>query len=144
MLFRSVCAERVDDAWRLIAYFKSHARRIHTAIATGPGTGEMRAVKAIVDWIRAGQRASFTAHEFKQARRWVKDDDMAGALAYLTGQHAIRPRPAPKTGPKGGRPPSPSYDVHPALTITQNSQNPQYPGRTGEHAPGFEGFEGFE
>jgi hypothetical protein len=144
LIVPSVGPRRVDDAWRLITYFKSHAYRVHAAIAAGPSNGTTRATRAIIDWIRDGQRASFTEHEFKQARRWVKDDDMAGALAYLTGQHAIRPRPAPKTGPKGGRPPSPSYDVHPALTITQNSQNPQYPGRTGEHAPGFEGFEGFE
>src|SRR5262249_26955477 len=37
----------VEDAWRLIGYFKGHARRIHAAIAQGPGTGGSRAVKAI-------------------------------------------------------------------------------------------------
>ena len=80
----------------------------------------MRAVKAIVDWIRAGRRASFTEHEFKQARRWIEDDDLADALAYLTGRGAIRPRQAPQSGPKPGRPPSPAYDVNPALLVTQN------------------------
>ena len=69
----------VDDAWRLVDYFKSHARRVHAAIACGPGTDKMRAVKAILDWVRAGQRASFSEHEFKQARRWVKDEALAGA-----------------------------------------------------------------
>ncbi len=29
----------VDDAWKLIGYFRSHARRIQAVIACGPGTG---------------------------------------------------------------------------------------------------------
>jgi Protein of unknown function (DUF3987) len=111
-----VGCRRVDDAWRLIGYFKSHARRVHAVIACGPSTGEARAVKAIVDWIRDGHRASFTETEIKQSRRWIADDDLADALTYLTGRNAIRPRPVPQTGSKGGRPASPAYDVHPDLT----------------------------
>jgi hypothetical protein len=106
---------RVDDAWRLIGYFKSHARRVHAAIASGPSNGTTRAVKAILDWIRDGRRASFSEAEFRHARRWIADEDLADALEYLTGRNAIRPRPAPPTNPKGGRPASPTYDVHPDL-----------------------------
>ena len=51
---------RVDDAWKLIAYFKSHARRVQAAIACGPGSGKTRAVKAILEWIRAGRLLTFT------------------------------------------------------------------------------------
>src|SRR5262245_44736702 len=79
----------VDDAWRLIDYFKSHVRRVHAVIVAGPGTGASRATKAIVGWIRDGRRLSFTEHEFKQARRWVTDEDMADALSYLTDRNAI-------------------------------------------------------
>lgn len=114
-----VCPRRVDDAWRLIAYFKSHARRVHIAIASGPPNGAMRAVKAIVEWFRDGHRASFTESEISQARRWIKGDDLADALSFLTDRGAIRERPAPQPGPKGGRPPSPAYDVNPAL-LTRN------------------------
>jgi hypothetical protein len=111
----------VDDAWRLITYFKSHVRRINAVITKGPGTGGSRAVKAIVDWIQAGSRSSFTEHEFKQARRWVTDEDLADALEYLADRNAIRPCPATPTGAKkGGRPPLPAYEVNPLMLVTQN------------------------
>jgi hypothetical protein len=119
LIVPKVSPRRVDEAWRLIGYFKSHVRRIHAAIASGPGTGEMRAVKAILDWIRDGQRSSFTEHEVKQARRWVKDDDLKDASEYLIARGAIR-RQAPASSPKPGRPPLPAYDVNPALLVTQN------------------------
>jgi hypothetical protein len=144
LIVPKVGPRRVEDTWRLIGYFKTHAYRVHAAIASGPSSGKTRVVKALIDWIRQGERASFTEHEFKQARRWVQHDDLARALSYLTGRNAIRPRSGPKTGPKGGRPPSPGYDVNPALAVTRNSQNPQFPGSAGEDAPGFEGSEGFE
>jgi hypothetical protein len=106
---------RVDDAWRLIGYFKTHARRVHAVIAAGPSTGESRAVKAILDWIRDGRRASFSEAEIRHARRWIADEHLADALSFLIDRNAIRPRSAPQTGPKGGRPASPTYDVHPDL-----------------------------
>jgi Protein of unknown function (DUF3987) len=115
-----VDARRVDDAWKLIAYFKSHARRVQAAIARGPASGKTRAVKAIVEWIRAEHRALVTESDISQARRWIGKDDLADALTYLADRHAIRSRPAPQIGPKGGRPPSPAYDVNPALLITGN------------------------
>jgi hypothetical protein len=114
LIVPKVCTRRVDEAWRLIGYFKSQARRIHAAIASGPSNGTTRAVKAIVEWIRAGHRASFTESELSQARRWI-GEDLEDALAYLTGRGAIRDRPAPQPGPRGGRPPSPAYEVNPLL-----------------------------
>ncbi len=113
-----VSSQRVDDAWRLIRYFKSHARRTHAAIACGPGSGKTRAVKAIVDWIRGGGLLAFKEHDVKQARRWMTQDDLADALVELTARNAIRPGPAPQIGPKGGRPSSNWYDVNPTLLVT--------------------------
>ena len=111
---------RVDDAWRLVGYFKSHARRVHAAIASGPVNGASQAVKSIVHWIRSGSRATFKEHDLRQARRWIKDDHLAEALSYLTGRGAIRECPATDLGPKGGRPPLPTYGVNPALLLTRN------------------------
>jgi hypothetical protein len=111
---------RVDGAWRLVGYFKSHARRVHAAIASGPSTGGTRAVNAIIEWVRSRGLPSFTEHEIKQARRWIKDDDLAAALDCLTNRNAIRPRPTPQTCTRGGRPPSPTYDVNPGLLLPQN------------------------
>ena len=105
----------VDDAWKLITYFKSHIRRIQAVIAGGPGTSGTRAVKAIVDWIRAGRLLTFTESEFKQARCWVEHEALAEALTYLTERNAIRLRHTTHAAPKGGRPPSPAYDVNPSL-----------------------------
>ncbi len=119
LIVPSVGPRRVDEAWRLVAYFKTHARRVHAAIACGPVDGSARAVRAIVEWIRAGHRASFTESEISQARRWIKGDDLADAISFLTGRGAIRPQPAPQPGPRGGRPPSPGYEVNPAL-VTRN------------------------
>ncbi len=113
---------QVENAWRLIGYFESHAKRVHHAIAQGPdGTGGGRIMTAIVDWLRSGHRLTFTEHELRQARRWMQDDDVADALAYLENVNAIRPPARPQQpGPKGGRPPSTSYEVHPLLLIAQN------------------------
>jgi hypothetical protein len=122
-----VDANRVDDAWRLIGYFKSHARRIHAAIASGPGTGEARAAKAIVEWIQSGRLLTFKERDLKQARRWINAEDLDAALADLAKQNAIRPFEAPASNPRAGRPRSPTYEVNPSLLISQNPQNFQNP-----------------
>lgn len=111
---------QVDAAWRLVSYFKSHARRIRAVIASGPGTGETRAAKAIVDWVRSRDLSSFTEKDIKQARRWINHSDLLDALDYLIDRGAIRPRQAPTPTAKGGRPPSPAYDVNPELLATAN------------------------
>jgi hypothetical protein len=107
----------VGNAWTLIAYFKSHARRVHAAVTGGVGTANVNAhtVGAIVEWVRAGSRNTFTEAELKDARRWIRDADLADALKFLTDRGAIRPRPVAEPGPKGGRRPSRSYAVNPAI-----------------------------
>ena len=115
-----VSPRHVDDAWELIAYLKTHVRRVQAVIGYGPGTGKTRAVKAIVDWVRARGVLTFTEHEFKQDRRWVKDVDLADALRYLADRHAIRPREAKQASPRGGRPRLTTYNVNPSLLDTQN------------------------
>jgi hypothetical protein len=134
----------VVNAWRLVAYFKSHTRRVHAAVALGPGVGGGPVVRAIVAWIRDGRRLSFSERDIKQARRWITDDDLAAALAYLTARNAIRPHEAPTDGPKIGRPASPVYDVNPVLLDSQNPQNAQNPtaDRCFEDSEGFEDEEG--
>jgi hypothetical protein len=106
---------RVEEAWCLASYFKSHARRVYAAISRGPGIGGGRIVKAIVEWIRAGNRQSFSERDIKQARRWIQDRDLAAALVHLTQVNAIRRRAASPTKPQGGHPPSPTYEVNPAI-----------------------------
>jgi hypothetical protein len=106
----------VGNAWRLVAYFKVHARRVHQTIALGPGSGG-ETYKAIVKWIRSGRRTSFSESEVKQARRWIADADLADALKALVRRNAIREA---AIKPKTGRPPSTVYLVNPALLDTEN------------------------
>jgi hypothetical protein len=113
---------RVEDAWRLIRYFKSHVGRVHFSIAqSADGMGGGKVVAAIVAWLRAGHRLSFSEHELRQARRWIQEGDINDALAYLETVNAIRPVGGPKPfRPQGGRPASASFEVHPLLFVTQN------------------------
>jgi hypothetical protein len=147
-LVPQVSRERVEGAWCLVDYFKSHARRIHTVIADGPNTRRGRVVHALIKWVQSGHRPSFTEHEFKQSRRWVKDEDLCDALNYLAGRNAIRPRNAPADAPKAGRPPSPSYDVNPEMfngeNITRNPRNTQNSDQEEPADFDFEGIEDFE
>jgi hypothetical protein len=134
----------VRNAWQLVAYFKSHARRVYAVIARGSGIGGGKVVSAIVAWLRAGERLSFSERDIKQERRWIDPEDLASALKYLADRNAIRARPDPTDRPQGGRPPSPTYDVNPALLNSQNPQNTQNPGWSEDDDMGFEGSEGFE
>jgi hypothetical protein len=131
-----------------VAYFKSHARRGFAAIALGPGAGGGPVVRAIVDWLRAGRRAEFSERDLKQARRWITPDDLAEALDYLVERGVIRRHDDDDDGGlRVGRPPSPSYEVNPALLDTRNPQNLRNPPAEAppvgpsEDSEDFEGFE---
>ena len=115
----------VGAAWQLVDYFKSHALRVHAAIATGHKSAGGTATRAIVEWIKEGRRTSFTLSEIKQARRWIKDDELTKALAHLVQQGLIRAKNSGSTRPKGGRPTSTGYEVNPALLETRNPRNPE-------------------
>jgi hypothetical protein len=116
----SVGARSVRDAWRLVTYFKSQTRRVHASIDAVPGSGGGVA-SAIEAWIQSKGLSAFSAHDVKQARRWITDDDLAKALPAMVRRNAIRKREATdEPDRKGGRPPSAVYDVNPSLLITQN------------------------
>jgi hypothetical protein len=109
-------ARYVSDAWRLINYFKSHAKRVRAAIVHGAAATDCaKEVMAVIEFLRDGQKGEFTEHELTQARRWIDCDSLAKALKFLEERNAIRPKPAPERNPKGGRPRSSTYHVNPAL-----------------------------
>ena len=140
----TVGALAVDHAWALVGYFKSHVRRVHAVIAGASWFGGGPVVKVVVDWLRDSQRTSFSLHEIKQARRTISDATLTKAFKALTERGVIRPRPAEPRGGQGGRPPSPVYDVNPALLETQNPRNARNPDPDEAQAERFEGSEGFE
>ena len=100
-----VCPRQVENAWKLIAYFKSHARRVHESISLGSGVGGGSTVKTIVEWIRFHSRLSFKERDVAQDRRWIAPDKLAAALNHLAQVNAIRPQTLPThETPKPGRP----------------------------------------
>ena len=69
----------------------------------------------VLRWIVRHGRREFTKSEAQHhgKRRFPKADDIDPALAELATRGYIRLRPAEPTGP--GRPPSPSFEVNPAV-----------------------------
>src|SRR5262249_2280975 len=101
--------------WRLIDYFKSHARRVHVAIGTGSVTGDAATARIILDWLKGQRNKRFSLRDLTQARRSIRSKDPEGGLAYLERHGAIRLIQSPKDGPKRGRPHSLVYEVNPLL-----------------------------
>jgi Protein of unknown function (DUF3987) len=117
----------VEAAWRLVAYFKTQARRVYHVIAHGPGSGGA-AYKSIVEWIREGDRESFSEggkDGIKQARRWITDEALTEAVRALIRHNIIREvvQTVPGEKRKIGRPLSRVYLVNPAFLVTRNPRN---------------------
>jgi hypothetical protein len=122
----------VEGAIKLWKYFRSHARRVRWYMARGVGNP---AAAAIVAWLRAGGRRSFSERDIKQARPRLDPRELAAALDHLAQVNAIRRRDPAPPKPQGGRPATATYDVHPdLLPVPQNLQNLQNPGPGGPPA----------
>jgi hypothetical protein len=76
----------------------------------------------VLRWIRRHNRWDFTKRDVHQhgKRRFRKADDISPALGELARRGYIRLRPLEVTGP--GRPPSPSYEVNPAVFVNADSE----------------------
>lgn len=113
----------IEDAGRLVAYFKSHARRAHWAINGKHRDKGGETVGRIVKWFRADpdSRSVFSEAAVRRHLTDLRDDpvELAEALGAMVGRGWIRALPMPER-PKGtkGRKPSPAYAVHPDLIIS--------------------------
>lgn len=105
----------VRDAWRLVDYFKSHAKRVHAIIGQSTGIGGSAAAQAVVKWIRDTECKSFTERDVKRARTWIDPDDLDESLSYLIERNAIRLVEVAGNRTGKGRPASPVYLVNPSL-----------------------------
>ncbi|MDR3632548.1 MAG: DUF3987 domain-containing protein, partial [Isosphaeraceae bacterium] len=114
----SVSRSALVGGLRLASYFRAQHRRIRCEVDGGRGN---RVTRAIVDWVRRTDRTRFSVSELTHSLRWIADwrGEPEAALRLLVGQNAIR-RVQVKQGqsPKGGRPRSPLYEVHPGLKGT--------------------------
>jgi hypothetical protein len=105
----------IEAAFRLIAYFKAHARRVYAAIGGKHDDGG-EDVRCIVRWLRRGDRTEFSERDLtRNLRRFRNDPTLADSLGWMTEHNLIQPREAPTKNAKPGRKPSPTFDVNPRL-----------------------------
>src|SRR5262249_14410258 len=121
----NVDEESVNRAARLVAYFKSHARKVYAALDADPRTADAR---KLVRWIAANRLRRCTKRDAHQGLRgtFKTVEDLEAILAVLQKHGLIRPE-APPDRPGAGRKPSPAYETHPQLHATgsHNAQNTQ-------------------
>jgi hypothetical protein len=109
-----VDGESMDRAARLIEYFKSHAKRVYAAMDSDPRTP---AARRLARWLAEKRLTRFKR---RQAYRLLRGtfcrtvDEVDPVLDLLEKLGHIRPVPGTERGP--GRPPSPEFDVHPAVS----------------------------
>jgi hypothetical protein len=106
----------VDDAVRLVGYFKSHCRRIHARMGGRCETGDEN-TRAILRWIIRNGHTEFSTRDLNRDMDRFKDDPVAlgKALSWVESRNAIRSRLAPDRAGLPGRKPAPIYDVNPTL-----------------------------
>lgn len=110
-----ISAETMHAAIEIGRYFTAHAEAAFDHMGTDPETEHAR---LLLDWIQRKQPARFTVREaFREAPRGTfrKVADVLPALETLESYGWIALEPPPPKSPKGGRPPSPAYRVHPQI-----------------------------
>lgn len=119
-LSRPIDADTLDAAARLGHYYLAHALAVFDHMGADPTTDDARTV---LDWICRTGTARFTRRDVFAAlrARFKKVTDLDPAIALLVDHGHLRTVPAP--APTGaGRPPSPTYDVHPRTQSTQSTE----------------------
>jgi hypothetical protein len=106
----------IEAAFRLVAYFKAHALRVHAAIGGKCDDGGDD-VRALVRWIRRNDLAEFSERGITRNLRRFRDDPAAliDALEWMTTHNLIRPQEEPKATARPGRKHTAIYDVNPRL-----------------------------
>ena len=105
----------IDDAARLVAYFKNHAHRVYGEMGGQADDGGEH-VRALLKWIIRGGLAEFRERDISRNFDRFKHDPatLTHALGRLIDRNMIRPAPEPETH-KVGRKRSPTYQVNPDL-----------------------------
>lgn len=104
----------IEAAIEIGRYLIPHAEAVLNLMQAKEDSGDADA-RYVLRWIERHNRREFTKSEAQHhgKRRFPKADAIDPALAELTQRGYIRPKTVEATGP--GRPPSPTYDVNPAL-----------------------------
>jgi hypothetical protein len=118
----------VAAAIEIARYLIPHAEAVLNLMAAGESTSDDDA-RYVLRWIQRHKRHEFTRSEAQHhgKRRFPRADNIDSALAELERRGYIRLRPISASGP--GRPPSPSYDVNPAVFVPKPSKTRSYNSR---------------
>jgi len=108
----------IDGAARLVAYFKSHARRVRAAMGAKAGNGDEN-VRALLGWIGRNGLTAFSMRDIGNNFDRFKADPaaLADSLEWMAARNLIRRRPKPDAR-KRGRKRGAIYEVNPALWET--------------------------
>ncbi|GAB6899614.1 YfjI family protein [Kineosporia succinea] len=118
-----VSLETMHGAARLGTYYLAHALAVFDLMGSDTQTDDARAV---LDWITRTGTETFTRRDAFNAlprSRFPKATDLDAPLATLEDTGWIKQQEPPPGPRKGGRPPSPRYDVHPATHHTPGKQD---------------------
>jgi hypothetical protein len=124
----------LSGAIEIARYLVPHAEAVLSMMQAQDGAGDEDA-RYVLRWIERHGRREFTKSEAQHQgkRRFLKAEDIDPALAELTRRGYIRLVPAELTGP--GRPPSPKYEVNPAVCVTKKPENRSYYSRNSAAEP---------
>ncbi|MFF2659294.1 YfjI family protein [Kitasatospora sp. NPDC058032] len=113
---RPVEAATMSAATRLGDYFTAHALHVFDAMGADPGRD---AARLLLDHLRANPLPAFTKRDlFRAVSRadFRTISDLTPALDVLEEHGWLRQQAPPPRTTRGGRPPSPRYQLHPRLT----------------------------
>ena len=123
-------ASTLQSAIEISRYLIPHADAVLNMMLAKESS-EVADARYVLSWIMRHDRREFTKRDVQQhgKRRFPRADDVDAALDELARRGYIRLRPAEPA--RLGRPPSPAYDVNPAVYAhkesekrSHNSQNP--------------------
>ncbi len=143
----SIDGRTIAAAVEIARYLIPHAEAVLNMMLASEETTDDDA-RYLLRWIERHGRREFTKRDAQQQgrRRFPKADGIDPALAELERRGYIRPKTAETSGP--GRPPSPSYEVNPAVfaeagakTRSQYSHNSTSESDTPPNGGNFENIE---
>ncbi|MDD4270175.1 MAG: DUF3987 domain-containing protein [Thermoguttaceae bacterium] len=124
-------AAAIEIARALIPHAEAVLNLMGDAAPSGASDGQY-----VLKWIERHGKREFTKSEAQQhgKRRFPRAEDIDPAINELARRGYVRQQPAKASGP--GRPPSPTYEVNPAVFEIGNARNcSRYSKNSGSEAP---------
>jgi replicative DNA helicase len=113
---KSIESGTMERAIQLGRYFTDHARAAFRQMGADPQIADAQALLAWVTRTRAAEFSRRDAFRGVQSARFQKVTDLDEPIALLVEHGYIRPAALAPTDSRAGRPPGPSYQVHPELS----------------------------